>query len=102
MLTSQLDSQRIYYEDQIDDVSNQLSKLTTQIKQLEIQTKSIHKENECIEHQISLKEKELVNMTKNKQHAENSHELWKEKLETVKGLWLKEKEVTFLDFIIIN
>ncbi|KAG1146131.1 hypothetical protein G6F37_010338 [Rhizopus arrhizus] len=93
MLTSQLDSQRIYYEDQIDDVSNQLSKLTTQIKQLEIQTKSIHKENERIEHQISLKEKELVNMTKNKQHAENNHELWKEKLETVKGLWLKEKEM---------
>lgn len=93
MLTTQLDSQRIYYENQIDKISSQLIKLTTQLKQLEIQAKNAVKENEYLEHQISLKEKEASKVMDGKQVAEKSYEIWKEKLEALKDLWLKEKEV---------
>ncbi|CEG69813.1 hypothetical protein RMATCC62417_05821 [Rhizopus microsporus] len=94
MLTTQLDSQRIYYENQIDKISSQLIKLTTQLKQLEIQAKNAVKENEYLERQISLKEKEASKVMDGKQVAEKSYEIWKEKLEALKDLWLKEKEMT--------
>ncbi|CAO3703937.1 unnamed protein product [Rhizopus stolonifer] len=94
MLTSQLDSQRIYYEDQMDSLSNKLSKLANQIKQIETQNKSTLKENECIEQQIAVKEKELASDMTKKKCTEEVYEAWKDKLEFAKSSWLKEKQMT--------
>lgn len=95
MLTSQLDSQRIYYEDQMNSLSSKLSKLANQIKQIETQNKSTLKENERIEHQIAVKEKELASDMTKKKSTEEVYEAWKDKLESAKKSWLKEKQVYY-------
>jgi BRCA1-associated protein len=93
LLTSQLDSQRIYYENQMDQIAAQLSSLTADTKSLLAQADQSLNENKAIENENVLKEKQIQKLTKVKAKTENDLENWKEETQATKTALLKEKEV---------
>lgn len=94
LLTSQLDSQRIYYENQMDELTNELTKLTTQIKTLTQRVEEIKKENKKMQVENKAKQKLISDLEKGKERADKKLETWKEKCEATKHVWLEEKEVS--------
>lgn len=102
LLTSQLDSQRIYYENQMDELSRQISNLSMQVKLLKGKVNTIISENKKIEAENATKESIISSLTKGKEKAEKKLETWKEKCESTKSVWLEEKEASILQYIQIN
>ncbi|KAG2235207.1 hypothetical protein BDF21DRAFT_431872 [Thamnidium elegans] len=94
LLTSQLDSQRIFYENKMDQLTAQLSNLSTQLNSLTERATDVKQKNQEIEHQNKLKEKKLLELAKEKEKADKKLESWKEKCESTKLEWLEEKEMT--------
>lgn len=94
LLTSQLESQRIYYENQLDELSHQISNLSMQVKSLKGNVNSIISENNKIEAENTTKETLISDISKGKEKAEKKLEAWKEKCESTKSVWLEEKEMT--------
>ncbi|KAF7722381.1 hypothetical protein EC973_003191 [Apophysomyces ossiformis] len=94
LLTSQLDSQRIYYEDHLTEVTAQLSALTTQVKGLMSEIQNVKTDNEALKRRNEKIEKELVQAAKEKEKAERRLETLKERYETSKREYLEEKEMT--------
>jgi BRCA1-associated protein len=93
LLTSQLDSQRIYYENQMDEIASRLSSLTADTKSLLSQADQLQNENKVIEKENASKEKQIQELTKAKVEAELNLEDWKEKVQATKTACLQEKEV---------
>ncbi|KAI9022710.1 BRCA1-associated protein 2-domain-containing protein [Phycomyces nitens] len=94
LLTSQLDSQRIYYEDHLDQVTSQLSCLTLQVKGLITDMQAMQQEKEQ-QAQCALEAtRALVEARKDKDRAERKLEGFREKLEVAKREWREEKEMT--------
>lgn len=77
----------------MDNVSNQLSDLTTQIKLLTEKVNEIKMQNKKIETENIAKEKLISDLEKGKEKADKKLETWKEKCESTKHVWLEEKEV---------
>ncbi|KAL0083454.1 BRCA1-associated protein 2-domain-containing protein [Phycomyces blakesleeanus] len=94
LLTSQLDSQRIYYEDHLDQVTSQLSCLTLQVKGLITDMQAMQKEKEQ-QAQCALEAtRALAEARKDKDRAERKLESFREKLDIAKREWQEEKEMT--------
>ncbi|GAN09500.1 zf-UBP-domain-containing protein [Mucor ambiguus] len=94
LLTSQLDSQQLYYESQMDQVAAQLSDMRSKTRSLLAEADQIQAENKRLEAENLEKEKQIVEFTKGKEKADKKLESWKEKCETTKAVWLEEKEMT--------
>ncbi|CAO3649038.1 unnamed protein product [Mucor fragilis] len=94
LLTSQLDSQQIYYESQMEQVAAQLSDMRSKTRSLLAEADQIQAENQRLEAENQEKERQIVEFTKGKEKADKKLESWKEKCEATKGVWLEEKEMT--------
>ncbi|KAG2199165.1 hypothetical protein INT47_009904 [Mucor saturninus] len=94
LLTSQLDSQRIYYENQMEKVFKEISGLTMQLGQLTEKANEIRSNNHRVETENKVKEKIISDLEKGKEKADKKLETWKEKSESTKHVWLEEKEIT--------
>ncbi|RCH92563.1 hypothetical protein CU098_000557, partial [Rhizopus stolonifer] len=94
LLTSQLDSQRIYYENQMDQISSQLSELTCQTRTLLAESDKTQAENKRLEEENNQKERKVLEIKQEKKLSEEKLETWKEKFESTKKIWLAEKEST--------
>lgn len=99
LLTSQLDSQRIYYENQLDELSHQISDLSTQVKILRGNVNATMNENKNIETENTTKETLISDLSKGKEKAEKKLETWKEKCESTKSILLEEKEASILQHV---
>ncbi|KAI8387329.1 hypothetical protein BD560DRAFT_468721 [Blakeslea trispora] len=93
MLTSQLDSQRIYFENQMEALTAQLSQLTSQTRCLLAESDKTKAENKQIEDMNEKKKKQIDEMTLEKQKSEHKLDMWKEKYEAIRKIWAVEKEV---------
>lgn len=93
LLTSQLDSQRIYYENQMDKMFKEISCLSMQLGQLTEKANEIRSNNQKIQTENKMKEKVISDLEKGKEKADKKLESWKEKSESTKHVWLEEKEV---------
>ncbi|CAO0790758.1 unnamed protein product [Mucor circinelloides] len=93
LLTSQLDSQLIYYQSQIDQVAAQLSGMRSKTRSLLAEADQIQAENKQLEAENLEREKQIAEFTKGKEKADKKLESWKEKCESTKAVWLEEKEV---------
>ncbi|KAG0170286.1 hypothetical protein DFQ30_002673 [Apophysomyces sp. BC1015] len=94
LLTSQLDSQRMYYEDHLTEVTAQLSALTTQVKGLMTEIQNVKTDNEKLKHRNEKIEKDLTDASKEKEKAERRLDTLKERYEASKREYLEEKEMT--------
>ncbi|KAI7901280.1 uncharacterized protein BX663DRAFT_515494 [Cokeromyces recurvatus] len=94
LLSSQLDSQRIYYENQIDEVSSQLSVLASQSKALLEKFDKIQNENKSLEISIEQKDKLFRDLIRTKLDSDSDLHIWKERFENAKDVWSEEKELT--------
>lgn len=94
MLTSQLDSQQIYYESQMDQVAAQLAEMRLKTRFLLAEAEQIQTENKQLEAENTEKEKQIAQITKGKEKADKKLDSWKEKCESTKIVWLEEKEVS--------
>lgn len=96
MLTSQLDSQRMYYEEQLDALTEGLSNLTNEVKTLtqEIETAKSYK-SELIEKGKSL-DTAIVDVKKEKEKADKRALSFKDKYETMQKN-LNEEKLVYLN-----
>jgi BRCA1-associated protein len=93
LLTSQLDSQRMYYEDRMNEALEQLSLLTGQCKDTTTELDSIHAENHHLEEdnrqatqQMALTKKDNARLVQKVAH-------WKDKTDAMHRNYVEEKEV---------
>lgn len=93
MLTSQLDSQRMYYEEQLDALTQELSTLTNELKTItqEIEASKMYK-SELIEKGKAL-DAAIVDTKKEKEKAEKRAASFKDKYETMQKNLNEEKLV---------
>ncbi|KAI8639115.1 hypothetical protein BD408DRAFT_421857 [Parasitella parasitica] len=94
LLNTQLDSQRIYYERQMDQVAAQLSEMRSKTRSLLAESDQSQTENKRLEAENRETEKQIVEITNGKEKASKKLESWKEKCESTKLVWLEEKEMT--------
>lgn len=93
MLTSQLDSQRMYYEEQLDALTEELSNLTSQVSTInqEIETAKRHKAK-LIDKGKSL-DSAIIDVKKEKEKADKRALSYKDKYEAVQKNLNEEKLV---------
>jgi BRCA1-associated protein len=93
LLTSQLESQRIYYEDQLDAVTRQLSYLTAQKSDLDKQ----HQLAATHHHHLAIQSTSLQHENETLQRAQSllqgKSDTWKEQYEVDRRKWDEEKKV---------
>jgi BRCA1-associated protein len=94
LLTSQLDSQRIYYERQMDELSANIAKLNIQSKQAILDLDKLQDQKHAIQTENYDKETIIVELTNRKKKAEDQLDEWKEKCDTSKRVLLGEKQVS--------
>ncbi|KAI9470075.1 MAG: hypothetical protein EXX96DRAFT_588707 [Benjaminiella poitrasii] len=94
LLCSQLDSQRIYYENQMDEISKQLTELTSKYKPLLEEFNKTQKENRALELATKAKENKLREVIRAKYDSDDELQSWKGKFESAKNTWTEEKELT--------
>ncbi|OAD07488.1 C2H2-type zinc finger transcription factor [Mucor lusitanicus CBS 277.49] len=94
MLTSQLDSQRMYYEEQLDALTEELSNLTSQVSTIsqEIEAAKRHK-TELIDKGRSL-DSAIVDVKKEKEKADKRALSYKDKYEAMQKNLNEEKLLT--------
>ncbi|KAI9495110.1 hypothetical protein BDB00DRAFT_815946 [Zychaea mexicana] len=93
MLTSQLESQRIHYEEQLTQIQIQISSLTAQVKNLMMNVKAAEKEREelmQVEHDTRNK---IVEVNKERSKAERKLDGWKNKCRDKKREYQEEQEL---------
>ncbi|CAO3680352.1 unnamed protein product [Umbelopsis vinacea] len=94
LLTSQLESQRMYYEDHLTSLTSQLSTLSAQVKTLAGEIQLVRTENDSLVSHQRVTEKRLKEADKEREKAEKRMETFKEKCETIRKEWQEEKEMT--------
>ncbi|KAI8086223.1 uncharacterized protein BX664DRAFT_153141 [Halteromyces radiatus] len=94
LLTSQLDSQRMYYEDRIDKVMEQLSLLTMQCKEATTEWDGLERENRQWIQQTDELDQQIKSIKKENMKLEQKVTSWKDKIETMHRNYLEEKELT--------
>ena len=93
MLTSQLDSQRIYFENQMEALTAQLSQLTSQTRCLLTEYDKTKVENKQIADMNDKKKKRIDEIAQEKKESEHKLDMWKEKYDAIRKIWTVEKEV---------
>ena len=102
LMTSQLDSQRIYYEDFLDEATSQLSALTGQVKSLTKESQHLHLEKEktsirCQDVKTALKDAQVY-----KEQVDKSLQGYKDQYENSRRHLAAEKQVSsFFPFFIL-
>ncbi|KAI8373512.1 hypothetical protein EDC96DRAFT_583483 [Choanephora cucurbitarum] len=94
MLTSQLDSQRIYFENQMEALTAQLSQLTSQTRCLITEYDNTKVENKQIADMNDKKKKRIDEIAQEKKESEHKLDMWKEKYDAIRKIWTVEKEST--------
>ncbi|KAI8987919.1 hypothetical protein BDF20DRAFT_295627 [Mycotypha africana] len=94
LLTSQLDSQRMYYETQIDDFETKIADMESLLSSLSTESDMLVKENRVLETGIVEMEKQSETMTRQIDVEENDVEAWKQKYDAAKEKLDLEKEKT--------
>ncbi|KAI8085174.1 uncharacterized protein BX664DRAFT_338726 [Halteromyces radiatus] len=94
LLTSQLESQRIYYEDQLNALVKQLSTLTAQQSQMESQwQQELDQRQRRIAQHDEMKQ-EYDNLIATNTSLQDKCQLLKEKYESARTIWEQEKKMT--------
>jgi BRCA1-associated protein len=93
LLSSQLDSQRIYYEDQLRGIESTIAKINRQIKASTDELVHIKEENRKLDLENKKKLDDSSVFEKQKKTNTDQLEEWKKKCEVTKNLWLEEKKV---------
>ncbi|CAO3645087.1 unnamed protein product [Cunninghamella echinulata] len=93
LLTSQLDSQRIYYEDRMKEVIEQLSLLTDQCKLATNDLENIRSDNKKLADENNESTQRLSSNHKEVSKLEQKIESWKDKIESTTRKYLEEKEL---------
>ncbi|KAI8379561.1 BRCA1-associated protein 2-domain-containing protein [Radiomyces spectabilis] len=94
LLSSQLDSQRLFYEDQLEEITAQLSSLTCEKNSLTTLMHTLGRKNDKLRQESETFENELQVKQKFKKEAEQKLENWRTKLEKINGDFLEEKKLT--------
>ncbi|KAI7855335.1 BRCA1-associated protein 2-domain-containing protein [Circinella umbellata] len=94
LMTSQLDSQRIYYEDFLDDATSQLSTLTAQVKSLTKESQHLHVEKEKTSIRCQDVKTALEDATLYKERVDKSLQGYKDQYESSRRHLTAEKEKT--------
>ncbi|KAH8549210.1 zf-UBP-domain-containing protein [Umbelopsis sp. PMI_123] len=94
LLTSQLESQRMYYEDHLTSLTSQLSTLSKQVKSLAGEIQTVKAENDSLISYRREADKQFKEIEKEKEKAEKKIDVFKEKYETIRKEWQEEKEMT--------
>ena len=93
MLTSQLESQRMHYEEQLSQIQIQISSLTAQVKNLMINTKTAEKEyDELIQIERDTRTK-ISEVEKERAKIERKLDGWKMKCKDKENEWHEEQEL---------
>lgn len=93
LLTSQLDSQHIYYDSQIQDLTEQINELNSQLKQSILDMDQYSNDKHNIEMDIYQSEKEIEELIEWCKWADPEEEKWKAKCDAATEVLLKEKQV---------
>ncbi|CAM0143227.1 unnamed protein product [Umbelopsis sp. WA50703] len=93
LLTSQLESQRMYYEDHLENLTAQLSTLSSQVKTLASEVQLVRAENDSLISRNRETEKKLKDVEKEKEKTERKLETVREKCDNIRKEWQEEKEM---------
>ncbi|KAI8342965.1 hypothetical protein BC941DRAFT_447814 [Chlamydoabsidia padenii] len=93
LLTSQLDSQRMYFEDRINQVMEQLSLLTGQCKDATTELDSIHADNQYLEEETNQATQQMMLIKNENSRLVQKISYWKDKSEAMNRNYLEEKEL---------
>ncbi|KAI7852106.1 hypothetical protein BDC45DRAFT_485795 [Circinella umbellata] len=94
MLTSQLESQREHYEEQLSQIQIQISSLTAQVKNLMINIKTSEKEHdELIQIERETRDK-ISKVEKERMKVERKLDGWKMKCKDKENEWHEEQELS--------
>ncbi|CAB4407357.1 unnamed protein product [Rhizophagus irregularis] len=95
LLSTQLSSQRTYYEEKLDSVTLQLSKLTNQYQQLADEVSTLKRDKDEIRREKEILEKDKIpSLIKEKKSVEKKVEKFTEKSEKLERELRDEKEMT--------
>ncbi|KAG2185533.1 hypothetical protein INT44_002326 [Umbelopsis vinacea] len=94
LLTSQLESQRMYYEDHLTSLTSQLSTLSSQVKALVGEIQNVKAENDSLNSYRRETDKKLKEMEKEKEKAERKIDVFKKSCDMIRKEWQEEKEMT--------
>ncbi|KAG2206154.1 hypothetical protein INT47_003803 [Mucor saturninus] len=94
MLSSQLDSQRMYYEDQLDGLTRQLSDLTNQIKMASNEINEATREGSLLLEKGQLLDASINDIKKEKEKADKRASTYKDKYEAMQKNLNEEKLLT--------
>lgn len=101
LLTTQLESQRSYYQSQLDKVQAEISTVTMQVKALMEEIKNAKLEKEDLEDTKAKLEKESSDAAKEKSKAERRLESTKTKLKDADRALREENEVELLTVLTV-
>lgn len=94
MLTSQLDSQRMYYEDQLDGITKQISELTNQIKTASNEMSEANTEQSLLLGKGKSLDASIIDIKKEKEKADKRAASYKDKYEAMQNNLNEEKVVS--------
>lgn len=94
MLSSQLDSQRMYYEEQLDRLTHQLSDLTSQVKTISNELNNASTEQSLLIDQGKSLDFSIIEIQKEKEKAEKRANTLKDKYEVMQKNLNEEKLVS--------
>ncbi|CDS03639.1 hypothetical protein LRAMOSA01041 [Lichtheimia ramosa] len=94
LLNSQLESQRMYYEEQVAHIEAQISSLKAQKKSIHADINNIKLDNENQQRKSEELDKELADIQREKTKLERRLELAKAKSGDIEKEWKEEKEMT--------
>ncbi|KAJ2955539.1 hypothetical protein NQZ79_g8466 [Umbelopsis isabellina] len=93
LLTSQLESQRMYYEDHLENLTAQLSVLSSQVKTLAGEVQLVRAENDSLISHNRETEKKMKDVEKEKEKTERKLETVRERCDNIRKEWQEEKEM---------
>lgn len=99
LLTSQLDSQRMYYEDKIKNIIEQISLLDDQCKLATNDLENIQSNNKKLVNENNESSHRLKSFHKEISKLEQKIESWKDKTESTNRKYLEEKEVNTIHIL---
>ncbi|CAG8492231.1 1379_t:CDS:2, partial [Paraglomus occultum] len=95
LLTTQLSSQRTYYEEKVNSITLQLSSLSAQVQSISDEMKVLKSERDKAINDKNVLEKERIpSLEKDKRALEKKYEKVKEKAEKIEKEYKEEKEMT--------
>ncbi|KAI9321765.1 hypothetical protein BX666DRAFT_1023729 [Dichotomocladium elegans] len=93
LLTSQLDSQRMYYEDQLEEIYHAIANLRAEAKNLMACIAESRNERESLTRKQDELNKQIAEISKEKAKTERRLLTWKAKIEAIEKEWKEEKEL---------